>query len=154
MTFVEKYSLSDYIKSDDYRKCIVLKDKGEQRKYIGNNTTQQRIVVYRVDDGIITGKESSKCDFAFWTGKNNVYLVELKGGDYSKALQQVYHSIENLIVSAKLEVNSVHARIVLSTGRSVRAHVANTSEVKLNKLLKRYNGTLSVKSAQMEEGII
>lgn len=125
MTFVEKYSAPDYIVSDDNRKLIVLADKGEQREYIGVNTMRQRMVVYRVDDGIVTSKEQNKCDFAFWTERNDVYFIELKGGDYSKALQQIQKSIEDLIDRANVDVNKVLARIVLSTGRSVRANVAN-----------------------------
>ena len=48
----------DYIESDDYRKRIVLKDKGEQRKYIGNNT----IAVYEYIS-LIT--PSSNTNFVF-----------------------------------------------------------------------------------------
>lgn len=153
MTFVEKYSSSDYIVSNDNRRRFVLEDKGEHRKYIGINTTQQRIVVYRVDDGIIKSKEQNKCDFAFWTEKDDVYFVELKGGDYSRALQQIHKSIEDLVIHNKIVVNKVHARIVLSTGRCVRANVANTSEVKLIKLLKGFNGILKRQSSQMTENI-
>ncbi len=153
MTFVEKYSAPDYIVSDDNRKLIVLADKGEQREYIGVNTMRQRMVVYRVDDGIVTSKEQNKCDFAFWTERNDVYFIELKGGDYSKALQQIQKSIEDLIDRANVDVNKVLARIVLSTGRSVRANVANTHEVKLIKFLRKFEGTLMKQSGRIKENI-
>ena len=80
-----------------------MEDKGEHRKYIGINTTQQRIVVYRVDDGIIKSKEQNKCDFAFWTEKDDVYFVELKGGDYSRALQQIHKRLFDRIFFRSVE---------------------------------------------------
>ena len=106
-----------------------------------------------MDDGIVTSKEQNKCDFAFWTERNDVYFIELKGGDYSKALQQIQKSIEDLIDRANVDVNKVLARIVLSTGRSVRANVANTHEVKLIKFLRKFEGTLMKQSGRIKERV-
>lgn len=74
MTFANKYTEPHYILSDDHRKEIVLSDTREPRKYIANNTKHQRVIVYKVDDGIISDKAQRKCDYAFWTEENSVYL--------------------------------------------------------------------------------
>lgn len=137
MTFANKYTEPHYILSDDHRKEIVLSDTREPRKYIANNTKQQRVIVYKVDDGIISDKAQRKCDYAFWTEENSVYFIELKGGDYSRALTQLHSTIIQLVQESKIVAKEIHARIVLSKGRSVRAAGANANEAKLHKLLKK-----------------
>lgn len=146
MTFANKYTEPHYILSDDHRKEIVLSDTREPRKYIANNTKHQRVIVYKVDDGIISDKR--KCDYAFWTEENSVYFIELKGGDYSRALTQLHSTIIQLVQESKIVAKEIHARIVLSKGRSVRAAGANANEAKLHKLLKKYGGNL-IKSSQV-----
>lgn len=153
MTFVEKYSNPQYVISDDNRKRITLRDKGEQRKFVVQNISYQRIVTFRVDGGIITDKTKNKCDYALWTEHDKVFFVELKGGSYSDALCQVEETIMQLIHHSAITTKEVHARIVLSTGRAVGATTSNKHEVKLKRLLKKYNGTLRKSSIIMEERI-
>ena len=148
MTFAEKYTGLHYVLSDDSRKQIVLSDIREPRKYIANNLKQQRVVIYKVDGGIISDKEQRKCDYAFWTEENLVYFVELKGGDYSRALTQLHSTIMTLVQEPKIVAKKVHARVVLSRGKAVRAAGANANEVKLHKLLKKFGGSL-IKSSQV-----
>lgn len=153
MTFVDEYTDPRYIVSDDRRKQIVLKEKGEPRRYVANNSKGKRVVVFKVDDGIITDKTQPKCDYALWTEENSVYFVELKGGDYSKALIQVHQTIQQLVERPNINTNLVNARIVLSNGRAVKAAVANTYEVKLRQLLKKYGGCLTKATQQFEEWV-
>lgn len=153
MTFVEKYTEQRYIEFDDKRSQIVLSDKGEPRKYCAYNTRRQRVVAYRVDGGIVTDKTQSKCDYALWTEKNCVYFIELKGGDYSHALEQIHNTIVNLVQEPKIDAEEIHARIVLSKGRAINANVANTHVARLKKLLKRYNGSLEMKTRQFNDTI-
>lgn len=153
MTFVERYTERDYILSDNRRKLISLSDRGESRKYLVNNIHERRIVVYRVDGGVIADTTQPKCDFALWTEQNILYFVELKGGDYSKALSQLYNTIIKLVQQSNITTKQVHARIVLSNGRGINAAVANTHEAKLLKLVKKYNGNLNKASQQYTETI-
>ena len=153
MTFADKYTEPRYIVSDDRRKQIVLSDRGESRRYVANNAKGQRVVVFRVDDGIITDKTEPKCDYAFWTEENSVYFIELKGGDYSKALTQIHNTILRLVQRPNINTKEMHARIVLSNGRAIKAAVANTNEVKLRCLLKRYGGILNKGSQKLIENI-
>ena len=153
MTFVEKYTEQRYIEFDDKRSQIVLSDKGEPRKYCAYNTRRQRVVAYRVDGGIVTDKTQSKCDYALWTENNRVYFIELKGGDYSHALEQISSTIANLVQEPKIDAEEIHARIVLSKGRAINANVANTHVARLKTLLKRYNGSLEMKTRQFNDTI-
>lgn len=75
MTFANKYTEQHYILSDDHRKQVVLSDTREPRKYIANNTKHQRVIVYKVDGGIISDKAQRKCDYAFWTDYLRVGLL-------------------------------------------------------------------------------
>ena len=153
MTFVEKYTERDYILSDDRRKLIPLSDMGEPRKYLVKNSHERRIVVYRVDGGVIADTTQPKCDFALWTEQNSLYFVELKGGKYSKALTQLYNTIIKLVQLPNITTKEVHARIVLSNGNGIKATVSNSHEVKLLKLVKKYNGKLVKASQQYTETI-
>ena len=153
MTFVEEYNDLRYIESDDRRKQIVLTDKGEPRRYVANSNRGQRIVRFKVDDGIVTDKTQPKCDYALWTEENCLYFIELKGGDYSKALTQVHHTILQLVQRPNINTKQLHARVVLSNGRAIKAAVANTAEAKLLHLLKKYGGSLNKASQQLIENI-
>lgn len=148
MTFANKYTEQHYILSDDHRKQVVLSDTREPRKYIANNTKHQRVIVYKVDGGIISDKAQRKCDYAFWTEEDCVYFIELKGGDYSRAMTQLHSTIIQLVQESKIVAKEIHARIVLSKGRAVRAAGANANEAKLHKLLKKFGGNL-IKSSQV-----
>lgn len=77
-----------------------------------------------------------------------MYFIELKGGDYSRALTQLHSTIIQLVQESKIVAKEIHARIVLSKGRSVRAAGANANEAKLHKLLKKFSGNL-IKSSQV-----
>ncbi len=95
--------------------------------------------VWRVKvDGCWLSRKRKKVDYLFWgeeaSGKRIILLVELKGGHYGKALEQVYstlqvlckHSYANIAhnkAAIKISVHSpihergVQAYIVLSTGK-------------------------------------
>ncbi|HCC51350.1 MAG TPA: hypothetical protein DEQ30_04265 [Porphyromonadaceae bacterium] len=146
MTFDETYADPSYTISDDNRSIVVLKDKKERREYIGENIDRKQIIVYLVDDGII--KSGERCDYTLCLCDPNIlYFIELKGGNYTKALSQIYTTIESLVIGPRLSTSEVHARIVLSKVRV--PNVRSAEETKLNKLLKRLNGNLKKTSQKM-----
>ena len=78
-----------------------------------------------------------------------VYFIELKGGDYEKALLQIQSTIETLVVKPEIKTSKVHARIVLSKVRV--PNIKPTREKMLLKLLKTLNGHLKKESQKMVE---
>lgn len=89
MKFTEKYNDKTYIISQDKRQIVSLKDHGESRKYVGRNPGKLELSVFRVDNGICKSSKSGdqKCDYAIYTGNDNLYLIELKGADYSTVIK-------------------------------------------------------------------
>lgn len=150
MTFDKKYQNPLFIISDDTRAVITLKDKREPRKYIGNNNQKKQITVYQIDNGIL--KDGEKCDFGLYLpDQNELFLIELKGGDFTKALSQIHSTINVLLVKACVDTSKVHARIVLSRVRV--PNIKSAAEIKLLKLLKELNGTLKKESQVMVENL-
>lgn len=147
MLFEEKYADADYIRSNDDRPIVVVEEN--KRKYRGENVNSQRVVVYRIDGGIIKDQDVSKCDFAVYaTASKNVYFVELKGRDFSHAIEQLLSTIRQLVVS-ELDLGSVHARIVLS--KVSNPDVRSSNRLALDRLLKRWSGELFYGSKEFSE---
>lgn len=149
-TFKEHYADKSYILSDDARAIISLKDKGAGKSaYEGNNKRKLHVTTYLVDGGIITD-DSSKCDYALYTDEDILYFIELKGSDYSKALEQITSTVRQLLISPNIKPALVHARIVLSKARTPELRV--TSETQLKSLLKGLGkGTLQKETQKMIE---
>ena len=81
-----------------------------------------------------------KCDFAVYTETDTLYFVELKGGDYSKALDQLRNVIQVLVNQEVERPRAVHTRVVASKVRV--PNFLTTKEKKLKDFLKKhYNGT-------------
>ena len=151
MKFREKYQAKEYIRSADSRTTLVLKDSKEKREYRGLNPGELFITVYQVDGGLLQGQES-KCDYAVYTSSDNLYFIELKGGDYSHALDQLQNTIRSLMVPDVECPRSIYTRVVLSKVK-VPA-VWDTKEKKLMKLLKKYNGTHKKSVRVLEEELM
>ena len=116
MKLTEKHNDPHYTKSQDRRPRISLKDKGESRKYVGENPNGLLLTVYQVDGGIFNSTKAGdkKCDFAIYTESDNLYLIELKGGDYSRSLDQLENTLQQLLTIDIETPQSVQARVVLS----------------------------------------
>jgi hypothetical protein len=153
MKFCEKYTDINYIKSDDCRKTITLKDKGGSNStYICSNNYEKRIIVYIVDNGIIKSQTTAKCDFALYNAKEDViYFIELKGSNYDRAIEQIESAINNLIRNNHISINSVNARIVLT--RAKAPQINTTKEIKLKKILATCKGNLKKATTQLTENI-
>ena len=152
MKLTEKHNDPHYTKSQDRRPRISLKDKGESRKYVGENPNGLLLTVYQVDGGIFNSTKAGdkKCDFAIYTESDNLYLIELKGGDYSRSLDQLENTLQQLLTIDIETPQSVQARVVLS--KTKIPGTLDTKEKKLMALLKKkYHGSLQRKTREMSE---
>lgn len=147
--FYEEYHEDRYIRFHEKRKIISLKDKGAS-VYTLTNDTEKEIVCYEIDGKLITGTGVDKCDFGLYTEDDLLILIELKGSDYSHALDQLQSTIEILVKTNQVSVSRICGRVVLNKTRV--PDTLETKEKKLKHLLrKQYNGTLEKCSIKMEE---
>lgn len=147
--FFEHYHDSSYILSHDCKRYVSLKDKGETRKYSLENDLKKDLVVYRVDGGVIQGNNSDKCDFAIYTEDKWLVLVELKGADYNKAIEQIISTIDQLVKNPKVSVNRVFSRIVLSKVRT--PELRTSAETTLKNIMSQYQGNLKKSTTELKE---
>lgn len=151
MKFSEIYTDPEYIISDDRRQKIVFKDKRETRIYRVQNPSRKKVTAYRVDGGIIDSLLIEKCDFAFYTDDDTLYLIELKGSDLLQAIKQISRSIDILIEPVKDMPDHINARIILSKYNVPSAYKAE--EIRLHKKIKSFGGELVTKVRLLEENI-
>lgn len=153
MKFCEKYIDKSYIEINDCRKIISLKDKrASSSKYVCQNENKKRVMVYKVDDGIIKSKDIGKCDYALYNYDDDiVFFIELKGSDYEQAIEQIDSTIRNLITSKSIEINVINARVVLAKVRT--PEINTTKEIKLKILLNKYKGILTKQTRLMNDHI-
>lgn len=148
--FFQKYHDGGYVLSHDRRPNVVLKDKGAARLYNLLNDLNKELVCYRVDGGLISSKDVSKCDFGIYSEDDLLVLVELKGADYNKALEQLLSTIDILLRNPSIPVSKVCTRVVLSRARV--PDVLVTKEKKLKLMIEReYRGNHSKCTRQMDE---
>ena len=132
-----------------------MKDHGESRKYVGRNPGKLELSVFRVDNGICKSSKpgDQKCDYAIYTGNDNLYLIELKGADYSKAIDQLNCTVKELLSEDIEGLKAVFARVVLS--KTNVPQTLKTKEKKLMMLLKKkYKGSLLKKTKEMTEDLV
>lgn len=151
MRFSDLFADSSYIKFSDRRPKAVFSDPKESRKYRVCNEEEKHITGYRVDGGIITSLDISKCDYALSTEDDRLYLIELKGGNYKKALEQISNTIDLLIKNTGVKMREVNGRIVLSKYKSPA--LFESEEKKLIVKLKKLGGNLRKKGEILEENI-
>ncbi|GAB4294848.1 MAG: hypothetical protein Fur0025_31680 [Oscillatoriaceae cyanobacterium] len=151
---------------DNYPKCTVCQTgklivvEENKRKYILNNKAQKKICKITIDGGVIDSQTQSKCDYMMVVcqgdkvSKNTdlgeiVYLIELKGKDLIKAVDQLtltmtYFDYENN--------TQVFARAVVSKVTEPKSSIDTDSRVvKLRKLLKKYGGDFAYGSVQYDK---
>lgn len=132
---------------------MLMEPKQRKSRYKLVNEKNIEIVVYKVDGGIISDQEEYKCDFAIYSNKKMLILVELKGGDYKHALEQLLSTIKLLFAKPEVKVQQLNARVVLSKMRVPNIQISE--EKQLIKLLKtKYgNGNFDKKTQCFEERI-
>lgn len=151
--FFNLYHDKKYIQSHDTRKNVALKEKRESREYYLHNKSEQEIVIYKIDGGLIDNDKVIKCDYGIYTERDILYLIELKGCNYLHALEQILNTIDILLKKPNICVKQLNARIVLSRNRT--PNILATQEKKLSSLLKREygNGGLLKQTRRLEDTI-
>ena len=151
MKFSGKYTNTDYIEFDDDRASAVFRDSKQPRVYKAFNPTRKNIKGYKVDGGIITSSLLEKCDYALYTEDDKIYLIELKGGDYKHAIDQISSSVDILIKNVGVTAKEVNGRVVLSKCKTPSLWA--NDEKKLIAKLRRLGGNLDKKVRLLEENI-
>lgn len=152
MKMSDKYTSSSYIKQSGLISKVSLVDKkGGKSKYVAINPQLLNLIVYSVDGGIINSVDTHKCDFAIYTSADTLYLIELKGSDYEKALKQIRDTIEYLLKTID-QPNKVFSRVVLSKARTVNFNT--TEEMKLMKQIKKLGGNHKKQTVLLEENLV
>lgn len=148
----DAYHDSSYIKSHDRRKIVALTEKGENRVYRLINDLNHELVVMKVDGGIFNDSSNQKCDYAIYTQERILILIEIKGSDYSHAIDQLDTTINEMILSRQLNLNKLHTRVVLSKARI--PNILLTKERILKRKLIKYNGSHEKSTRLFEERLL
>ena len=133
--------------SDDQRRVVSLSEAG--KNYRLNNPQPLRLLVYKVDAGMIANQQE-RCDFAIGIPLDGrVYFVELKGKDLQKAASQILQTLVTL--NSKINGYILFARIVLS--RVPRPDLRATTVIALERVVARSGGNLRRASRLLEEDV-
>ena len=63
----------------------------KRSRYIARNPNRKLNCKIRIDNALIKGNDISKCDYGLWVDEGNrMILIELKGSDVEKALEQLF----------------------------------------------------------------
>lgn len=106
------------LKLDNYRshctqraKTIVCTDPGTRSKYTAVNRKEHQVRQYLVDGEVIKDLSVYKCDWIITEEDlGDIYLIELKGTDIRKAIQQI-ESTEKILASSIQKYNRTYYRI-------------------------------------------
>lgn len=91
---------------------VTCKDKRSPREYRAINNNLDIVRKYQVDGLLVTDQTEKKCDFMVINDtKSAVYLIELKGSDLSRAIEQLLNS-KKLLSNIITEHNRTLYRIV------------------------------------------
>ncbi|MGL4583491.1 MAG: hypothetical protein ACRCVU_10975 [Flavobacterium sp.] len=152
MKFNEKYNIiKQHIYCDDNRKTLSLEEtKGV--KYIGTNKNAIDYTVYKVDKGLLNNMPEKQCDFVIYVpSSETVCFIELKGGNVEEGYKQLYSAIHTLVITPKIEINRVQARIVASKVRTPA--IRSNHKTKLDVLLAKYKEKVITKNILLDEPI-
>lgn len=140
--FYEEYHDSSYIKFHDKRSTVHLTENGEKSQYYLHNDIdgKKELVVYEIDGKLVESQAEgdNKCDYGIYTEDELLILVELKGGDYKKAIKQLTNTTTLLGLNGSNKIKKLLARTVLTNGRSV-PNITTTELAKLTQLITKYN---------------
>jgi hypothetical protein len=130
----------------DSRDIVKINAKG--KSYEGINENNKVVCMYKLDGNMKTyGKI---CDNLFLLIDNySAYFIELKGKDFSTAIDQIAETIDLLLPF--LENYSVNVRIVLS--RVNAPFLLSTKIIRFKKNIKRLNGNMRYSERLLQEKI-
>ena len=156
--FFNEYHDASYIKWHDRRPIISLRDSPTSGKsgtgkgnYILENDLLHEMVIYRIDDGILSAADGNKCDYGIYTETQKLILVELKGGAVNDAVQQMNSTIDQLITDKAIKCDAIHGRIV--TSRTPSPNIMQSYTFDLIRRMKKLNGSLCIRTRQLKEKI-
>ena len=128
-----------------YAMQIVSKDKGNPQYHRAKNPAGDYVTHYKIDGNVI--KAGSRCDYLLLNEESRMaYLIELKGSDLVKAVEQLEATENDLRQS--LSGCQVQYRIV--------ANKCKTQEVRSSAYRKyqiRWKGRLMLRTRAIEEDI-
>ncbi len=117
-------------KHSDTRPNVVLSDaSGGSSEYRAKNPRRRRVTVFCVDGCCIKNREA--CDFLMLADDNEAWLIELKGRDVAKAIQQIHATLDQF--EHALRPRTIHARVVPT--RVPAPRIIASDEMKLRKRL-------------------
>ncbi len=109
---------------------IVSKDKGNQRKHIAHNIKPSIVSYYQIDGIVIT--EGKRCDFLLMNeNTQTAYLIELKGRDLNKAVEQL--EATEYALRTQLKGYDLQFRIVCSNSRTHKTPHSSYSKYRMKK---------------------
>ena len=154
---------------DNYPECTfcqtgkLIVAEENKRKYILNNKAQKKICKIRIDGGVIDSQTQSKCDYMMVVCQSDkgsqttdsgeiVYLIELKGKDLIKAVEQLTQTMTYFDYENNPQV---FARAVVSKVTEPKSSIDIDSRVvKLRKMLKKYGGDFAYGSGQYDKDVV
>ena len=145
----------DCIKSFDQRAQVVCVEK-EKEYRLRNDLKSSRayIAVFNVDGGMIVNADEKKCDYMFVVSDLNkaiVVLIELKGKDYKRAIQQINEMLGILNAPFKT-FNKVYGRVIFrSKSTPDMKNIPQIMEVK--RKLKQLHGDFIMRKGSLEESV-
>lgn len=149
-TFDQKYQDKSYIRFLDQRQKIVFEEN--RSKYSCHNPNKKTVIGYKVDGGII--KNGSRCDDALYLpDEKELYLIELKGGDYEKAIFQIDNTIDSLIIIPQIEIAAIKGRVVLSKARTPEMRTQKETRLLLKMKKLKYKFDLKMATRVLEESV-
>lgn len=138
---------SDIEFQHDNSSIVSFKDKRHPTEYRYKNQSSNRLAKYRVDGGLISDN-GAKCDFLLLNcEQKQSYIIELKGSDLIRAIEQIDRSIDKLKIN--LPGFAFYARIVLTRINTI--DLKHTKLIKLENKVKSLKGDLKKQTRLLEE---
>lgn len=110
--------LGAHKKADCFSDSTVAKEKGKEFRL--ENKSKRTVCQVRVDGCLIDDKRTKRCDFLFKVCETEIhYLVELKGADVNKAVEQIVHTFE--FINKKLKLPPKHFEGIIVSSSIPRA---------------------------------
>ena len=132
--------------SDNRRIAVVKENK---RKFVGQNSKNHLLSLLQVDECLIKG-DKIKCDFLLLNCEiKTAYFIELKGLNFLHGIEQLISSIN--ILSSRITEFTINARIIPS--KIYPPNLRDSRTIRLEKLVKKYNGTFAKGEIQLIEKI-
>lgn len=128
------------------QKIIVSRDEKSSCQHRANNKEENLVRHYRIDGCVVTSKNVKKCDFLLLNDeKKNAYLIELKGTNIMRAIEQL-ESTERMLEN-DLQRYQIYYRIVYRSN----THAIRTLDY--TKFCKRKVGRVKAGTEKLEEVI-